>query len=73
MSDIPFELESAPNQRWNSKAVAALFDVSVDAISGLVSLGRIPPPWLKRKGRSYWAPEQVRPYLEGCRYRHGVE
>ena len=33
--------------------------------------GRLPKPWLHRDGKSFWAPETVRPALERYWHRTG--
>jgi hypothetical protein len=64
----PYRLEAPPNELWSLTRLCNEFRVSRSMIYEWIREGQLPQPWLRRRGKSFWAPEQVRPALE--RYWH---
>jgi hypothetical protein len=60
----PFRLRSPPNELWNLIRLCNEFGVSKAIIYEWIRSGRLPVPWVRRGGKSFWAPETVRPALE---------
>jgi hypothetical protein len=71
--EAPFELEAPSNELWSLVRLRREFGVSDTTIWNWVRSGRLPRPWLHRNGKSFWAPETVRPALERYRHRMGRE
>jgi hypothetical protein len=67
----PFQLQSPPDELWNLSRLCNEFGVSKPMIYEWIRLGRLPQPWLRRKGKSFWAPETVWPALERYWHRMG--
>jgi hypothetical protein len=64
VEEPPFRLQSPPNELWGlTRLRNELGGVSKSTIYEWVRSGRLSKPWTHRKGRSYWAPEAVRPAL----------
>jgi hypothetical protein len=62
-ADEPFRLEPPPNELWDKRRMAREFGVTESTIDRWVRGGRLPQPWVRRRGRSLWAPERVEPTL----------
>lgn len=71
--DPRFRLQSPPNELWGLTRLQSEFGVSKSMIYEWIRSGRLPKPWLHRDGKSFWAPETVRPALERYRHRMGTE
>lgn len=69
----PFQLQSPPAVLWGLTRLCDEFGVSESMIYEWIRSGRLPRPWLCRAGRSFWAPEAVRPALERYWHRMGRE
>ena len=69
----PFRLQALPNELWTLTLLGDEFGVSKSTIYEWIRLGRLPQPWVRRKGKSLWAPETVRPALERYWRRMGRE
>jgi hypothetical protein len=65
-----FQLQSPPDELWSLTRLCNEFGVTKSMIYQWTRSGRLPQPWLHRNGRSFWAPETVRPALE--RYWHRI-
>lgn len=66
-----FRLQSPPDELWGLIRLCNEFGVSKSMIYEWIRSGRLPQPWLRRGGRSFWAPEAVRPALERYWHRMG--
>jgi predicted DNA-binding transcriptional regulator AlpA len=66
-----FQLQAPPNELWSLTRLCNEFGVSQSTIYEWIRSGRLPQPWLRRKGKSSWAPETVRPALERYWLRMG--
>jgi hypothetical protein len=72
--ELPFRLQCPPNELWGLTRLRNEFGgVSKTTIYEWIRLGRLPQPWVRRRGKSYWAPETVWPALERYRRRMGSD
>jgi hypothetical protein len=68
-----FRLQASPDELWSLIRLCNEFGVSKRRIYQWIESGRLPRPGLHRNGKSFWAPEAVRPVLQRYWHRMGRE